>query len=193
MPDNNEEIKVEEEKEETPSKKEKKKIEKLEEELEKAKADLEHWKNEYYRAYADTKNLRASLERDHKEAIKYRSEGFISELLPVLDSFFMALGNEPSDPNLKNYLTGFKFIYKNLVTVLTNEGVEEILPEIGKEFNPLNMNAVDSIEDDEQVGKVTKVYGKGYRLHERLIRPAMVQVGVAKKSDPKSEKTETDA
>lgn len=196
MPDNNEEIKSEEleetNEEENPSKKEKKKIDKLLEELEAAKAEVEKWKNEYYRAYADTKNLRASLEKDHKEAIKYRSEGFINELLPVLDSFFMALGNEPSDPNLKNYLTGFKFIYKNLVNVLTNEGVVEILPEVGKDFNPLNMNAVDSVEDDEQVGKVTKVYGKGYRLHDRLIRPAMVQVAVAKKNDPEKE-NETDA
>ena len=178
---------------EAPSKKEKKKIAKLLEDLEKAKADVEHWKNEYYRAYADTKNLRNSLERDHKEAIKYRSEGFIEELLPILDSFYMALGNEPSDPNLKNYLTGFKFIYKNLVTVLENEGVKEILPEIGQDFNPLQMNAVDSVEDDESINKVTKVYGKGYCLHDRLIRPAMVQVGIKKKNDPEKQEENADA
>ena len=172
--------------EEAPTKKEKKKIDKLEEELEKAKADVEHWKNEYYRAYADTKNLRNSLEKDHREALKYRSEGFIEELLPILDSFHMALGNEPSDPNLKNYLTGFQFIYKNLVNVLANEGVEEILPEIGKDFDPLKMNAVDSVEAEE-ANKVMKVYGKGYRLHDRLIRPAMVQVSVKKKEDNQKE------
>ena len=189
-PEEEKELEEEEEVEnidEPSNKKEKKKINKLMEENEKLKADVEHWKNEYYRAYADTKNLRNSLERDHKEALKYRSEGFIEELLPILDSFYMALGNEPSDPNLKNYLTGFKFIYKNLLSVLENEGVVEILPEIGKDFNPLQMNAVDSIEDDESVNKVTKVYGKGYRLHDRLIRPAMVQVGVKKKSDPNDE------
>ena len=183
-----EDINKEELEDENLSKKEKKKLEKLTEELEKLKADVEHWKNEYYRAYADTKNLRNSLEKDHKEAIKYRSEGFIEELLPVLDSFYMALGNEPSDPALKNYLTGFKFIYKNLETVLSNEGVKEIVPEIGSEFNPLNMNAVDSIEDDEQVNKVTKIYGKGYQLHDRLIRPAMVQVATKKKQN--DEKTD---
>ena len=199
MPDDKdnleEEIPVEEE-EETP-KKEKKKInkltdaiEELKEEASKLKEDVAHWKNEYYRAYADIKNLRNSLERDHKEAIKYRAEGFIEDLLPILDSFYMALGNEPEDPNLKNYLTGFKFIYKNLVNVLQNEGVEEVLPEIGQDFNPLLMNAVDSIEDDEKVNKVTKIYGKGYRLHERLIRPAMVQVGVKKKEDKSVEETD---
>ena len=197
MPNENEkDVPIEEVEEEAPKKEKKKveklndKIEELEEEITKLKADVEHWKNEYYRAYADTKNLRNTLERDHREALKYRAEGFIEELLPVLDSFFMALGNEPTDPNLKNYLTGFKFIYKNLVTVLQNEGVEEILPEIGQDFNALSMNAVDSIEDDEQVNKVTKIYGKGYRLHERLIRPAMVQVGVKEKENKDVEDTD---
>jgi len=197
MPNENEkDIPIEEVEEEAPKKEKKKveklndKIEELEEEITKLKADVEHWKNEYYRAYADTKNLRNTLERDHREALKYRAEGFIEELLPVLDSFFMALGNEPTDPNLKNYLTGFKFIYKNLVTVLQNEGVEEILPEIGQDFNASSMNAVDSIEDDEQVNKVTKIYGKGYRLHERLIRPAMVQVGVKEKENKDVEDTD---
>ena len=178
--------------EENFSKKEKKKIAKLEEELEKAKADCDHWKNEYYRAYADTKNLRSSLERDHKEALKYRAEGFIEELLPILDSFHMALGNEPTDPALKNYLTGFQFIYKNLVNVLANEGVTEITPEIEKDFNPATMQAVDSVEAEE-AGKITKVYGKGYKLRDRLIRPAMVQVSVKKKESQNEESVETDA
>ena len=192
---NEEEIKTEEEleEEEAPSKKEKKKLAKLEEELEKAKADVSHWKNEYYRAYADTKNLRSSLERDHKEALKYRAEGFIEELLPILDSFHMALGNEPTDPALKNYLTGFQFIYKNLVSVLENEGVTEIVPEIDKDFNPATMQSVDTVEADEP-NKVAKVYGKGYKLRDRLIRPAMVQVTVKKKEESQNkESVETDA
>ncbi len=196
MTPNEEEKNLEEleESEKEPSKKEKKKIEKLTEELEKAKADVEHWKNEYYRAYADTKNLRNSLERDHKEAIKYRALGFIEDLLPILDSFHMALGNEPTEPALKNYLTGFQFIYKNLVNVLQNEGISEIVPEIEKDFNPATMQAVDSVEAEE-AGKVTKVYGKGYKLHDRLIRPAMVQVSVKKKENQENneESVQTDA
>ena len=98
--------------------KDKKKIQELEAELEKLKADLEHWKNEYYRAYADTKNLRSNLEKEHSEAIRYRAMGFIEELLPVLDSFHMALGNEPASPEVKNYLVGFQFIYRNFVAAL---------------------------------------------------------------------------
>ena len=172
--------------EELPNKKEKKKNEKLLEEIAKLKADSEHWKNEYYRAYADMKNLRNNLEQDYKNALKYRSEGFIEELLPILDSFHMALSNEPSDPALKNYLTGFQYIYRNLVTVLENEGVSEIVPEVGKKFDPNVMNAVDT-EEKEEANVILKVYGNGYKLHERIIRPAMVQVSVVKKEETKLE------
>ena len=156
-------------------------IEKLDEEIAKQKADSEHWKNEYYRAYADTKNLRSSLEKEHREALKYRSEGFIEELLPVLDSFYMALANEPSDPALKNYLIGFQYIYRNLVAVLENEGVNEISPEVGKKFDPQIMQAVDTVEGDDNI--ITKVYAKGYKLHDRIIRPANVQVSVKAKQN----------
>jgi len=154
-------------------------IVKLDEEIVKQKADADHWKNEYYRAYADTKNLRSNLEKEHREALKYRSEGFIEELLPVLDSFYMALANEPTDPALKNYLIGFQYIYKNLVAVLENEGVNELTPEVGKAFDPNTMQAVDTVEGED--GLVTKVYAKGYKLHERIIRPANVQVSVKPK------------
>ena len=163
-------------------KKEKKKIEKAHEEIERLKAEVDHWKNEYYRAYADTKNLRNNLEKDYKDALKYRSEGFIDELLPILDSFHMALANEPSDPTLKNYLVGFQYVYRNLVTVLENEGVSEIVPEIGKKFDPHVMDAVDTVEA-EQANIVMKVYGNGYKLHDRIIRPAKVQVSVVKQQE----------
>jgi len=173
---------VNEESELTENKKEKKKVEKLLEENEKLKADMEHWKNEYYRAYADTKNLRTSLENEHKQALKYRSEGFIEALLPVLDSFHMALANEPTDQALKNYLVGFQYIYKNLVNVLEEEGVCEISPEIGKEFDPSVMSAVDTIEGEKE-NLITKVYTKGYKLHDRIVRPANVQVSVKKQEN----------
>ena len=172
--------------EETPNKKDKKKIDKLTEENAKLKADCDYWKNEYFRAYADMKNLRNNLEKDYRDAMRYRSEGFIDELLPILDSFHMALSNEPDDPALKNYLTGFQYVYRNLVSVLENEGVSEIVPEIGKKFDPNVMNAVDTEERDE-ANVVLKVYGNGYKLHDRIIRPAMVQVSVLKKEETQEE------
>ena len=153
-----------------------KKIEKLNSEIERLKMEVEHWKNEYYRAYADTQNLRKSLEMDHQDAMKYRAEGFIENLLPILDSFHVVLSQEIEDPTLKNYLIGFQFIYRNLVAVLENEGVTEISPNIGDKFDAKTMNAVELQDSDGEEGLVVKVITKGYKLHDRLVRPVNVIV-----------------
>ena len=184
------EIKVEETKEKD---KKDRKAEKLKAEIERLEAEVNHWKNEYYRAYADTQNLRKSLAKDHQEAMKYRAEGFIDELLPVLDSFHVVLSNEPEDPNLKNYLIGFQFIYKNLVAALENEGVQEIAPNVGDKFDSATMNAVELQESDGEENRILKVVTKGYKLHDRLIRPVNVIVsGHPKKEEddkPQEENT----
>ena len=186
MPKDKEELKEKKSKDE-------KRIKELEEQLEKAKADAEHWKNEYYRAYADTKNLRNNLEKEHSDIIKYRAMGFIEDLLPVLDSFHMALANEPTSQELKNYLVGFQFVYRNLVSVLENEGVKEIAPNVGDKFSDKTMNAVDVTEQEGEENLITKVYAKGYELHGRLIRPAQVSVSKNKKSEEPKESVKADA
>ncbi len=186
---NEEELEQEIQEKENPRKSFQKKLHKLEEEKEKAKADAEHWKNEYFRAYADTQNLRKQLEKDHMSAMKYRAEGFIDELLPVLDSFYAVLKNEPTDPNLKNYLIGFQYIYRNLVSALENEGVTEITPKVGDKFSPDTMQAVDTKESEGEENVVLDVQFKGYKLHDRLIRPANVTVSV-KHKEIKEEKTD---
>ncbi|MGM9873756.1 MAG: nucleotide exchange factor GrpE [Bacilli bacterium] len=183
--DNEEKVTSEEEKEETEeiSKKSfKKKLEKKDEEIASLKAQVDHWKNEYYRAYADTQNLRKSLEKEHKDAIKYRIEGLIDNLLPVLDSFFLALETKPANQEIANYLVGFQYIYKNLMSVLENEGVKEIYPKIDEKFDANTMNAIETIEDENE-NLVKKVYTRGYTLHDRVVRPAGVMVSVAKKEE----------
>jgi molecular chaperone GrpE len=161
-------------------------------EINKLKGDVDHWKNEYYRAYADTKNLRASLEKDQSRAIKYRAEGFIESLIPILDSFYLALQNEPTDPAMKNYLTGFQYIYRNLVSVLQNEGVVEITPNVGDKFDAFTMNAMDVTESEGEENRVARVYGKGYKLHDLIIRHAIVSVtGKQKAKETKPEENQT--
>ena len=173
-----------------PKEKKIKKIEKLKEDVSRLEKEVEYWKNEYYRAYADTQNLRKSLEKDHQNAMKYRAEGFIDNLLPILDSFHVVLSKEPEDPNLRNYLVGFQFIYRNLVSVLENEGVNEIAPKVGDKFNASTMNAVEVEESDGEEGLITKVITNGYKLHEHLIRPAMVIVSIKEKIDERKEETQ---
>ena len=126
-------------------------------------------------------NLRKQVEADHKEAIKYRAEGFVDNLLPILDGFHMALQNEATSVEMKNFLTGFQYIYRNLVSVLESEGVKEFAPKVGDAFDASYMQAVETVVDEKNPNKVTKVITNGYKLHEHLIRPAMVIVSVKEK------------
>ena len=168
----------------------KKKLAKKDEEIEKTKTDMEHWKNEYYKAYADMANLRKDIERDHKEVIKYRLEGFISNIMGILDAFDMAFRVEPTNPETKNYLQGFKYVHSSLLNALSDEGVTVISPKAGDKFNEKDMEAVDTVEDEGEPNIVKTVTMTGYRLHDHLVRPAMVVV--TKKPAPVEEK-ETEA
>ena len=158
---------------------------KLKERIEKLNADCEHWKNEYYRAYADMKNLRDSIEKDHREVLKYRAAGFVENLLPILDGFHMALSCETTSQEMKNFLIGFEFIYRNMVSVLENEGVSEVSPKVGDGFDPNTMSALETKFDEGKPNRILEVKAKGYKLHDRLIRPAIVVVSTDKKDDEK--------
>ena len=122
-------------KDEKLSRKEKSKIEKLEEELAKAKKEAEEWKNKYYMAYADTQNTKKLYDKEHAEMIKYRAAGFIENLMPALDSFHCALQIKPDDAKMQNFLTGFEYIYKNLISALESEGVLKLEPKVNDKFD----------------------------------------------------------
>ena len=169
-------------------KEDKKEERNVEEELLKAKSDAEHWKNEYYKAYADMANLRKQIEKDHRESLKYRIEGFAENLLSILDAFDMALKNKPTTTEMKNYLIGFEYVHNSLLSVLENEGIQILEPKIGDKFDENTMHAVETKESDGEENLITEVRMKGYKLHDHLIRAAMVTV--SKHPSPKDEKAE---
>lgn len=179
-PEENVKTKPEEEAKDKDKKTFRHKLEAKEAEIEKWKADANHWKNEYFRAYADTQNLRKSVERELSEGLKYRAEGFVGDLLPVLDGFYFALAMEPANPELKNYLIGFQYIYQNILSVLEKEGVKEIAPKEGEAFDVKTMHAVEAQETEGPPNKIVKVLNKGYKLKDRLVRPANVIVSKSK-------------
>ena len=163
------------------------------EELEKTKNDKEHWKNEYYRAYADMSNLRKSLEEEKRTALRYRSEGFLEKLLPALDAFRMALVASPGSQEAKNYQIGFQYIYKQIQSALQEEGVTELTPQLNSPYDIDYMHAVETeVHDDLPENTVVKVYSAGYKLHDRLIRPAMVAVSKKEAKDETKKEEKTD-
>lgn len=131
-------------------------------------------------------NLRKALEDEKRVALRYRAEGFLEKLLPALDAFRMALVAAPESQEAKNYQIGFQYIYKQLLQALVDEGVSELTPKLNGPYDMTYMHAVDAeVHEDLPENTVVKVYSAGYKLHDRLIRPAMV--GVSKKEEKKAE------
>lgn len=140
------------------------------------KAQVAKLTNEYVRAYADADNTRKRLEKDFEQRDKYKLQSFAKEILPVLDNCERALALKPADGADEAYVRGFQMVYKQLQTALEKEGVEEI-DALGKEFDPNWHQAMmtEHVEGTEP-GMVLEVLQKGYRLHDRLLRAAMVKV-----------------
>jgi len=155
------------------TKKNKKELE-LEEKIKTLEGELTTWKNKYYMVYADMENARKQNEKTLSEALKYRAAGFIENIFPLLDSFQFALDMKTDDETLKRFLIGFEHIYRQLKTVLENEGVKDISPDVGAKFDYKTMHALDTEFSDLEENIVLRVVGRGYQLKDRLIRPSMV-------------------
>ena len=150
-------------------------------ELLEAKSRIAVLENEYVKLLADTRNLRKDLEKDQKEFIKYRVSGLLEDIIPVLNNFEYALSMDPPNPEMKNYLFGFKMIYDNLVQVLENEGAKQIRPNVGDKFNPDYMEVHETVLDEGLPDDaITKINLPGYKLHDRVVRCANVTVNKLK-------------
>ena len=121
--------------------------------------------------------------------MRYRSEGFLSSLIPALDSFHIALEATPNGEEAKNYRVGFQYIYNQIKATLEREGVSEIAPKPGESYDSASMHAVELVEGGEE-GKVARVLAKGYRLYDKMIRPAMVSVYGKKENKAEEKKPE---
>ena len=144
-------------------------------------AQVEKYKDVALRAEAEMQNLRRRAERDVQNAHKFGTERLLQNLLPVLDSLEKAIeaseaaGQSEDDPQLE----GIKLCSKLFIDVLTKEGIEALDP-LGEPFDPNLHEALSMIENpDLEPNSVMTVIQKGYRLNERLVRPAKVMVSKA--------------
>ncbi len=145
--------------------------------------EVKEWKEKYYRVYADMDNLRKQYQKDYLSMAKYQSQTIVEKLLPSLDVFSMVIGSaDQLPPEVKNYVMGFDGVYRQMLQALESEGVSEIPCAVGDKFNHDIHFAMDTteVEDENQIDKITKIYQKGYKLHDRLLRATTVSVGVKK-------------
>ena len=98
----------------------------LEEQNASLKEEVNQWKTDYYKVFADMENLKRRLQTEHMNSLKFMMQSFVSDLLPILDNFERSLNVQDANEEVKNFLKGYEMIYKQLFDVLKKQGVEEI-------------------------------------------------------------------
>ena len=157
-----------------------------EEELEKVHSELEKQKDLTLRAEAELQNVLKRTAREVENAHKYGLERFIQNLLPVVDSLEKAA--EASAPDQSEAsdtaIEGINLCCKLLVDVLEKEGIKAIDPS-GEPFDPSEHQAMSMVENsDLEPNSIAAVVQKGWKLNERLVRPAMVMVVKGNETKP---------
>lgn len=139
-------------------------------------AELEELRERYLRTMADFENFRKRVERERREAARFAAAEPLRDFLSVVDNLDRALAAEGSPDDLK---AGVELILRQMKELLRRFEVEPVPAAKGDRFDPTVHEAVLRFEDPEVSEQVvTEELQKGYLLHDRLLRPAMVKVAV---------------
>ena len=144
-------------------------LENTPETLEQLVNEVNDYKDKYYRAVAETENIKKRVERDKTQAIKFANEKFARDLLETLDDFENCLKVEMDD----DIRTGIELIYRGLLKTLEKNKVKECVYEI---FDPQIHEAISSVDSDQESNTIVEIFRKGYMIEDKLLRPAMVSV-----------------
>lgn len=161
-------------------------VEDLQARLELAQAEAEKFRDQYVRAEAEMANLRRRVERDVENAHKFGQEKISKELLSVADNLERAIISTEGDTvDVQAIREGVEMTLRGLLDTFAKFSIEQIHPE-GEPFDPQLHQAMSMVENpDVEPNTVIAVMQKGYQLHGRLIRPAMVMVSKGGSSSPK--------
>jgi len=131
--------------------------------------------NDLKRMAADFANYRKRNEAERAEFAKFAKSDLIAKLLDILDGYDRALATIPDELKGTAWVEGMWLIERKLRAILEAEGLEGI-DSIGQPFDPYKHEAVAHVPSDEPEGTVIQEHQKAYRLHDRVIRPALVTV-----------------
>ena len=149
----------------------------LEEKLEIAQATIQEHRDAFLRAKAETENVRKRAQADVAAAHKYAVENFATELLAVKDSLEAALATDSAA--VENLRSGVELTLKQLTAAFDKFKLAEENP-VAQKFDPHRHQAISMVESEAEVNTVVNVLQKGYKLNDRVIRPALVTVAKAK-------------
>ncbi len=165
------------------------KVKELEAKISELQNKAEEYLDQWRRTAADFANYRKRVEKEQAEQTKYANASLIARLLPILDDFERAFQTLPSHLSKLTWLDGIFLIHRKFQYILEQEGLKPIQTE-GQFFDPYYHEAIayeetDHYEDGQIIGEIQK----GYMLHDRVLRPALVKVA-RKKPVPQPQATE---
>lgn len=149
----------------------------LEELLEEAKAKAEENYNAYLRSVADLDTYRRRVNREKDELKQYAISGLLEDFLPIYDNLSLGLVSAENTSDPKVVVQGLQMVLSQFKNLLQENGIEEVAPQKGDDFDPNVAEAFQTQPSDEiEEGKVLTLMRKGFSLKGRLIRPASVIV-----------------
>jgi len=148
----------------------------IQEQMLQLKAERDKYKDIALRSVADLDNYRKRMAREKDEAIRFANASFLERLIPILDNFELGLQAAKASGGQSAVVDGMSMVSRQLQDFLTSCGIETV-DATGQPFNPNVHEAIAQEEDPEiEEGHVIRQLRKGYRLKDRLIRPANVVV-----------------
>ena len=148
----------------------------LQEKIEKLEEEVKASEDKYLRLYAEFENFKRRKNQEIETNNIYKSQKVITEILPSLDNLERALQVDSDNEEVKALRKGVEMVYEGILNVLKTEGVEEVETE-NVQFDPNIHHAVmQGEESDKESGVILDTFQKGYKLKDRVIRPAMVKV-----------------
>jgi len=146
----------------------------LEQQLAEARAQAAQNREAMLRALADAENARKRFQAEAANAQKYALERFAESLLPVMDSLEAALANPDASPQALR--DGVALTLRQLSSALEKARIAPIAPVPGERFDPHRHQAMAAVESESEPNSVVATMQKGYQLHDRILRPALVTV-----------------
>ncbi len=156
-----------------------------------AKRETEDWRQRAYRAAADLENFRKRVLKEKEELRKYAIEGVLKDLIPVADNMERALGHAGTSGGA--LADGVSMILRQYLAALERYGAKPFDPK-GQPFDPQFHEAMSQLpREGAEPGTVIEVFQRGWMLHDRLVRPAMVVIAAGEVSGGPAESTTSDA
>src|SRR5262245_11254661 len=159
----------------------------LQAELEAAREELRQANERALRERADAENVKKRAAREQAEAVRYGTERLVRDLLPIVDNLERAVQAAQGGGNGAPLVEGVTLVLKGLLDVLARHGVSRVEAE-GTRFDPAHHEAVAHVESEQhEPNAVMQEHQPGYRLHDRLLRPALVTVAKGRSNLAKPE------